>query len=73
MEGNIFVVYTREKERIGLYAIAEKIPRCENLVGHIRDCKTFNVCSTWREAQEVANQWNDDFKANGKQKPSSEW
>lgn len=28
---------------------------------------------SWKEAKRIADQWNKDFQANGKQKPSSEW
>ena len=73
MDGNIFVVYTREKENIGLYAIAEKLSRSINLVNYVQGCKTFNACNSWKEAKRIADQWNKDFQANGKQKPSSEW
>lgn len=54
---NIFAVAVRE-----VYgkpsAIALKIPRNANLVGYIQDCKTFNIFSTWKEAQKVAEEWN---------------
>lgn len=73
MNGNIPVVYTREKENIGLYAIAEMIPKSLNLVNYVQDCKTFNVCDSMKEAKQIAGQWNKEFKANGKQKPVSEW
>ena len=69
MNGNLPVVYTREKENIGLYAIAEMI----HLVHYVQDCKTFNVCDSMKEAKRIAGQWNEEFKTNGKQKPVSEW
>ena len=54
---NIFAVAVKE-----VYgkpsAIALKIPRNVNLAGYIQDCKTFNIFSTWKEAQKVADEWN---------------
>lgn len=73
MKGNIFVVYTKENDRVGLYAMAEKIDRCNNLVGYVKNCETFNVCDSWNEAQEIASEWNKGFVSNGEQKPNSEW
>jgi hypothetical protein len=70
LDGNIFAVYTTDIKEIGLCAIPVKIPRCNNLVGYMRDfkCKTFNVCNTWKDAQKLAEQWNQDFKNNGKRR-----
>lgn len=68
LDGKVFVVYTKENETIGLYAAAEKIPMNYNLVGYIEGCKSFNVCKTWKDAQELARQWNKDFQNNGRQK-----
>lgn len=39
-----------------------------NLVGYIEGCKSFNACKTWKDAQELAKQWNKDFQNNGRQK-----
>lgn len=68
LEGNIFAVYTKADDNIGLYAVAEKIPMRINLAHYTRDCKTFNVCKTWKDAQKIAEQWNEDFRNNGSQK-----
>ena len=62
LDGNAFAVFTKEDDIIGLYAVAEKIPMSNNLVGYVKGCKTFNVCKTWKDAQELARQWNEDFK-----------
>lgn len=67
LDNNIFVVYTRERKECGLYAIAEKIHANNNLVGYVQGCKTFNVCKTWKEAEKIAAQWNQDFLENGSQ------
>lgn len=68
LDGKLFAVYTVEDKEIGLYAVAEKIPRSNNLVGYFEKCKTFNVCNTWKDAQALAEQWNQDFQNNGSQK-----
>ena len=68
LDGNVFAVFTKEDDIIGLYAIAEKIPMNYNLVGYIEGCKSFNACKTWKDAQELAKQWNKDFLNNGRQK-----
>ena len=62
LDGNVFAVFTREDDIIGLHAIAKKIPMNYNLVGYTKGCKSFNVCKTWKDAQELARQWNEDFK-----------
>lgn len=67
LDGYLFAVYTEQTDELGLYAMAVKIPRSENLVKHIQKCVTFNVCKNWKEALELAYQWNIDFKNNGKQ------
>lgn len=68
LDGNIFAVLTKEDDIIGLHSIAEKIPMNYNLVYYTKDCKMFNVCKTWKDAQELARQWNKDFQNNGRQK-----
>ena len=68
LDGNVFAVFTKEDDIIGLHAIAEKIPMDYNLIGYIEGCVTFNVCKTWKDAQELAIKWNKDFQNNGRQK-----
>lgn len=68
LDGNVFAVFTREDDIIGLHAIAEKIPMNYNLVGYVEGCKSFNVCKTWKDAQELAIKRNKDFQNNGRQK-----
>lgn len=65
MNGNIFAVFTKKDEIMGLYAIAEKIPKSNNLICYMKNCVTFNVCNSWKEAKEIAKQWNESFKNNG--------
>ena len=62
LDGNVFAVLTKEDDIRGLHAIAEKIPMSCNLVYYTKDCKIFIVCKTWKDAQELARQWNKDFK-----------
>ena len=66
--GNVFVVYVKDIDGLGLYAMAKKISRNYNLVGYVKDCTTFNVCSTWKDAQRLADFWNECYRKNGKQK-----
>ena len=47
LDGNVFAVFTREDDIIGLYAVAEKIPMNYNLIGYTKGYKSFNVCKTW--------------------------
>ena len=68
LDGNVFAVFTKEDDIIGLHAMAEKIPMDYNLIGYIEGCKSFNVCKTWKDAQELAKQWNKNFQNNGIQK-----
>ena len=68
LNGNVFAVYTKEDDIIGLHAIAEKIPMNYSLVGYTKGCKTFNVCKTWKEAQKLAKLWNESFWNNKSQK-----
>ena len=44
----------------------EMIPKSLNLVHYVQDCKTFNVCNSMKEAKQIAGQWDEEFKANGK-------
>ena len=62
LDGNVFAVLTKEDDIRGLHAIAKKIPMSYNLVHYTKDCKIFIVCKTWKDAQELARQWNEDFK-----------
>ena len=68
LDGNVFAVFTREDDIIGLHATAKKISMSNNLVGYTKGCKSFNVCKTWKDAQALARQWNKDFQNNGSQK-----
>ena len=68
LDGNVFAVFTKEDDIIGLYAVAEKIPMNYNLIGYTKGYKSFNVCKTWKDARALARQWNKDFQNNGRQK-----
>ena len=48
LDGNVFAVFTKEDDIIGLYAAAEKIPMNYNLIGYTKGYKSFNVCKTWK-------------------------
>lgn len=68
LDGKLFVVMTKEDYLTGMYAIAQKIPRTDNLVHHAAKCKTLNVCKKWKDAKKLEKQWNADFWNNGTQK-----
>ena len=36
LDGNVFAVFTREDDIIGLHAVAEKIPMNYNLIGYVK-------------------------------------
>ena len=62
----IFVVFCVE-EKNKRYAYADTIKTGENLVYHINraHCTICHVCETRKQADELANRWNEDYKANG--------
>ena len=70
MNGNLFVVLTVNSPEIGLYAIAQKIPACNDLISYGRDSRyvSMNVCKSWKDAQRIADDWNRAYIANGRQK-----
>lgn len=69
MNGNIFVVYTYKSKELGLCAMAQKVPACNNLASFCKDygVETLNVVSTWKRASEIAKDWNESFRNNGRQ------
>jgi hypothetical protein len=53
------------------YSHAEKVPNCYNLVGKFTAIDGFevisvNACDTWKEAQEIADFWNEGAKKRNK-------
>ena len=70
LDYTIFAVYTKEDSIMGTVAIAEKIHASYNLASKVTGLNmiTLNVCKTWKEAQKLADFWNECFKKNGKQK-----
>lgn len=66
----IYAVITLKKN--GKYqSYALKIPYCNNLVGYctgkigLASVHSFDIFKTWKEAQKIANFWNDCYKNNG--------
>jgi hypothetical protein len=66
----LYCVTTLTKD--GKYqSFAHKVPYCNNLVGYCTSKKglasvhSFDIFKTWKEAQKIANFWNDCYKNNG--------
>jgi len=64
---NIFYVATKKCDVLGMYAIAGKVSANNNLVGLVSNFETFNICKTMKEAEKLADLWNNDFRNNGSQ------
>lgn len=71
MEGNTFFIFEiMEKETGKCFAYVETIPNCYNLVGYTKETSTqkvlsMNACKTLKEANKIANQWNEGYKKKG--------
>ena len=71
MDKNTFFVVQEKNEATGkTLAYARKVHNCNNLVDFFQPQKGFkllsiNACDTWREAQDVADCWNECARANG--------
>jgi hypothetical protein len=71
MNSNTFYVIELINEAGKSISYARKIPNCYNLVGIFKPMSGFkllsvNACDTWREAQEIARDWNDRAIKNGR-------
>ena len=72
MEKNTFYVIEAENPTTGkTYARAEKIPNNYNLIGKFTAAAGFivisvNACDTWKEAQKIADFWNECAKSRSK-------
>ena len=67
MNKNVFMVVS-VSENGKNYAYALRFGACNNLVSvlsHIANLVSANVCDTWAAAKEIANAWNEAYKANG--------
>lgn len=68
MNKTLFMVVTCE-DNGKLWSYAIKVPGSYNLVSvlaGIGGIKTANICQTYKRAQEIADCWNQTYKANGK-------
>lgn len=65
----LFVVYETENENGQLSANAAAIPESESLFWWLKDRQAVNCFwfSTWKEAVETAERWNETYKVSKKQ------
>ena len=71
MNYNTFYVIDQTNDEGKSIAYARKVPNCYNLVGIFKPMTGFkiisvNACDTWREAQEIARDWNDQYIQKGR-------
>lgn len=59
-----YVVSVKDTEG-KLYAFADRLSNNCNLVGIAKDAETMNACESKREAEEIAESWNQSFIRNG--------
>ena len=64
-----FIIQEKNTENGKVFAHAEKVHNCYNLFKYFHPCRGYdivsiNACSTWKEAQKVANFWNECAKNN---------
>lgn len=67
MNKNVFMVVS-VSENGKNYAYALRFGANNNLVpmlSRIANLMSANVCDTWTAAKEIANAWNESYKANG--------
>ena len=63
----MWYVISIKNEKDKRYAFLERIPLCNNLVGYASHdgVEFMMLCKTKKHAIEVANGWNDGYRANG--------
>ena len=67
MDGYVWYVISRKNES-GMYAFAHRIPMNNNIASFVKDfpnIEWMNACPTKKRACEIAEAWNEQFKANG--------
>ena len=67
MDGYVWYVISR-KNKDGMYAYAQPIGRYINIASFVKDfpdIETMNACNTKKRAKEIAQAWNEQYKANG--------
>ena len=66
MSKNSYLVLVVE-ECGGFCAIVEKWNNCNNLCGLASDSrvKSINICDSKKDAEQIAENWNKSYKANG--------
>lgn len=66
--GNLFVVWDFEKDG-KFWAMAEKIPRSDNIVSHVKtnvSAISMQIFTSWKQAEEIANLYNETYISDGK-------
>lgn len=60
----LFVVYETKNEKGGLSAYAAKISQNESIYWWLKDRQAVNCFwfSTWKEAMETAERWNETYR-----------
>ena len=73
MNKNTFFVIEEIEEATGKsFSYAQKVSNSNNLKGFFRpsfhgyNILSINACDTWKEAQDIANAWNECAKEKGK-------
>ena len=72
MDKKTFFVIEEEETATGkVFSHAEKVPNCYNLLGFFKPCHgckiiSVNACDTWKEAQAIAQHWNNCARNNNK-------
>lgn len=65
MTNRLWAVVEREPEKGKYVAYAYSFLRNHNLVGIVENYSTFMICESKKKAVELADYWNDCYKANG--------
>lgn len=68
MKNKTFFVFQCETEPGKMYAYADTIQNCNNLVNifaGIRGLVSANACDTRKQADAIARDWNNCYKQNG--------
>ena len=65
MKGYTWYVFQIEDDG-GFYAYAERIHHSNNLKHYAERAYTMNACATKREAEEIAADWNECARRNGR-------
>lgn len=51
-----------------MYAMADRVPQCSDIFSRLQsvpDLHHANICDSYKQAKEIADEWNRIFKQNG--------